>query len=105
MEYIQLSSVEYLELLLAGATRIKYTLNGSVMYSSGASVMATFFGGAIAASDIIAVEFDKNFKTTKMNMGDVVTLTAYEVLSSYGESVLNAYSSLPRITKEEFYTL
>lgn len=61
--------------------------------------------GMGATVNIIAVSFNRDAITAMKQNGVVTTQTAYEILVSKGESYVEAYNNLPRITKEQFYTI
>lgn len=52
----------------------------------------------------IAIAVDKDMIISMKQNGTVVTQTTYEVLVSKGESYVEEYNSLPRLTKEQFYS-
>jgi hypothetical protein len=58
-----------------------------------------------ATVNFIAVSFNRDAVLTMKQDGAVITQTAYEQLASRGEFYIEAYNNLPRITKEQFYTL
>lgn len=58
-----------------------------------------------ATVNIIAISYNRDAITMMKQDGVVITQTAYEQLVSKGESYVEAYNNLPRITKEQFYDL
>ena len=58
-----------------------------------------------ATVNFIAVSFNRDAVLTMKQDGAVITQTAYEQLASRGETYVEAYNNLPRLTKEQFYTL
>ena len=58
-----------------------------------------------ATISFIAVAFDRDAIVSMKQNGVATTQTAYEMLASKGESYVEEYNNLPRITKEQFYTL
>lgn len=59
--------------------------------------------GAGATVKFIAASFERDAILSVKQNGVVTTQTAYEMLVSKGESYVEAYNNLPRITKEQFY--
>ena len=115
------SNVEYLELngntwladkLMGGIVEMKITvenapfpIEGMIGLGTAVYPMITQFAQMGATANIIAVSYNRDAATIMKQDGVVTTQTAHEVLVSKGESYVEAYNNVPRITKEQFYDL
>lgn len=101
-----------LDILGAGFVEVKISVENApipieVLISGGiyAYAMIAELRQMGATVNFIAAAFDRDLTTLMKQDGAVTTQTAYEALVSKGESYVEAYNNLPRITKEQFYDL
>lgn len=101
-----------LDILSTGVVSMKVSVENAPIPIEGyvcsgfyAVAMNTELQMAGATISPIAVAFDRDAIVSMKQNGVATTQTAYEALASKGESYVEEYNNLPRITKEQFYTL
>lgn len=113
IEYLDMSGhLMLLDILSTGVVSTKVSVENAPIPIEGyvcsgfyAVAMNTELQMAGATISLIAVAFDRDAIVSMKQNGVATTQTAYEVLASRGESYVEEYNNLPRITKEQFYTL
>lgn len=114
------SSIEYLDMRGIGDTNVNLR-NGLVVFADivkskneegtyvgvclyGIQTIFGFSNNNATTSVAVAVDFSRHIKG-KMNGGQELDMSIYDLLIMMGTATSEELDSIPRITKEQFYTL